>query len=260
MQKETNDIAIFLIVITVVLLLLTAFIVTMLYLYTKRQSFFNSTIERERLTHIQNLLATKLEIQEETFQNVSREIHDNISLSLTLCKLNLNTIDFSSQTSIILKVRNSIVLLSEAINDLRDISKSLNSDMITQLGLVKSVEQEVQRVNQTGIVKLEFILSGDPIYLDSQNDLVIFRVVQEAINNIIKHSGAEYSSVELNYMEARLQIRIYDNGKGFDFNSLNLGEQSGLKNMQARIDMLKGQMSVKSVLGSSTTLFFNIPV
>ena len=77
-------------------------------------------------------MATQLEIQEDTFQHISREIHDNINLSLTLAKLNLNTLNWSEKEKAISQVNSSIDLISQSIANLSDISKSLNSDIISK--------------------------------------------------------------------------------------------------------------------------------
>lgn len=259
MQKEPHDIAVFLIVVTAIILLMVAFIITMLYLYTKRQNHFNTEINQVKIDHARTLMATQLEIQEQTFQNVSREIHDNISLSLTLCKLNLNTLNLNEKDESTKKIISSIDLLGKAIADLSDISKSLNSDLIQQQGLIRVIEKEMYKIRQIGILHIEWKLSGNPIYMDSQKELIIFRIIQEALNNIIKHSNATYAKLELNYLTSKLIIKIADNGKGFDIHDVKGSEHSGLKNMRARAMMVNGFMDVKSFPGAATTLIFIIP-
>lgn len=259
MPQEINYVVIFLVVVTALIVLMIAFVIAMLYIYTKKQNSFHNTINQVKLDHAKTLMATQLEIQEQTFQNISREIHDNINLSLTLCKLNLNTLDFTKPDELTKKVTSSIDLLGKAISELGDISKSLNSDIILHQGLIKAVEREINRVNQTGVIKIEWRLLGEPIFMESQQELIIFRIVQEALNNIIKHSNAKNAYLELNYFQAKLQIRIADNGKGFEMSKITEDGNAGFKNMQARIKMLNGSMMVKALPGSPTTLLFTIP-
>ena len=95
MQKAHYDIVLFVLVSTLLILLMAGFIVTILYLYRKKQLAYFKTIEELKLDHEKNLLRTQLEMQEQTLQHIAREIHDNISLSLTLAKLNLNTLDWA---------------------------------------------------------------------------------------------------------------------------------------------------------------------
>jgi two-component system, NarL family, sensor kinase len=128
---QTNDrIRLFLIVTTLLILFLVALISTILFLYQKKRVAFIKNFEQAKLDYERNLLKTQLEIQEHTFQNISREIHDNISLSLTLAKLTLNTLNTNDRLTIEDGLQNSVNLISNAIKDLSNISKSLNSDVI----------------------------------------------------------------------------------------------------------------------------------
>ena len=97
MQSGKNDIIIFLLVTTVIILLLTGLIISLIYMYQKKQLTYQQNLEKLKLDHEKNLMAAQLEIQEETFQHISREIHDNINLSLTLAKLHLNTLNWQEK-------------------------------------------------------------------------------------------------------------------------------------------------------------------
>jgi signal transduction histidine kinase len=97
----------------------------------------------ERAYFQQTLLQSQLEIQEQTLKNISQEIHDNIGQALTLVKLNLNTMDFDLNEQSNQKIITSKELISKAINDLRDLSRSLNTDIIADLGLQNAIEQEL---------------------------------------------------------------------------------------------------------------------
>src|SRR5678815_5083890 len=107
MQKAHYDIVLFLSVCTFLILLMAGFIVTILYLYRKKQLAYYKTIEELRLDYEKNLLHTHLEIQEQTLQHISREIHDNIGLSLTLAKLNLNTLDWDHPSKTKIQIESS---------------------------------------------------------------------------------------------------------------------------------------------------------
>jgi two-component system, NarL family, sensor kinase len=97
MQKTTNDIIIFLIVVSALIISMVLFIILMLYQYRKKQAQFQIDLEQIKLDHEKTLMTAQLEIQEQTFQHISREIHDNISLNLTLAKLQLNTFDWNDK-------------------------------------------------------------------------------------------------------------------------------------------------------------------
>ena len=249
----------FLLLVTFLVVLMAGFILTILFLHRKRQIAYEEKLINIQSDYERNLLKTKLEIQEQTFQNISCEIHDNISLSLTLAKLHLHTIDWKNEETRNEKIDTSINLLSTSIAELRDISKGLNADVIIQHGLIKALEDELHRIRQAGMFLVDFEITGIPEYMDHQKELIIFRIIQEAFNNIIKHSGATKTKLLLNFNVSILSIIISDNGNGF-YKDLTLSNrQAGLKNMETRIRILKGEMKIESRPGAGTILSFTIP-
>jgi signal transduction histidine kinase len=158
------------------------------------------------------------------------------------------------------KVENSIDLLTKSIAELSDVSKGLNAEVIIQHGLLKAIEDEMGRIRQAGLFNIDYELSGTPVYMDNQKELIVFRIIQEAFNNIIKHARAGIARLILLYHCGQLLITISDDGIGFD-NALScINRQAGLKNMETRIKILKGDMHIDSRPGSGTVLSFNIPI
>ena len=143
MQREANDITIFLIITSVLYCVLLIFIITIIVMYKKRQSQLEKNIFEIKEQQEKIVLNAKLEIQEETFRHISREIHDNINLALTLAKLNLNTLNVDDVERIPNKIQNSIDLLTRSISELSDISQSLNADFIINNGLIEAVQDEI---------------------------------------------------------------------------------------------------------------------
>jgi two-component system, NarL family, sensor kinase len=232
----------------------------MLFIYQKKQITYKSSLEEVKSNFEKILLNTKLEIQEETFQDISREIHDNICLSLTLAKLNLNTIDSNNILKSEEKISTAIELVGKSIHDLNDISKCLDADIIIQQGITKALEHQVQRIQEIGLFDMSYNLTGNPVYLDAQKELIIFRIVQEAFNNLIKHSQASKTELRIHYESEKLTITINDNGNGFNTDVNDGNRHSGLKNMENRVKMLQGFMTIKSIPGLGTDLTFTIPL
>ena len=249
----------FLLIATLLVCLMAGFILTILFLYRNKQIAYEEKIINIQANYEKTLLKTKLEIQEQTFQNISREIHDNISLSLTLAKLHLNTLNWAETEKTEEKVATSIELLTNSIAELSDISKSLNADIIIQHGLLKAIDDELHHIRQIDLFSIDFELSGSPIYMDNQKELIIFRIIQESFNNIIKHAQAQHTKLILHYEMATLIITITDDGMGFDTKLLGVNRQAGLKNMETRIKILKGEMHINSKHGKGTVLVFKIP-
>jgi two-component system NarL family sensor kinase len=260
MQKAPYDIVVFLIVSTILVIATTGFIICILYLYRRRQLFFEKALAKIKSDQEKAILNAQLEIQEQTFQHISREIHDNINLSLTLAKLNLHTIDWNNNEISAQKVGSSIDLLTKSITELSNISKSLNADIFIQHGFLNAVEEELFRIKETGLFDLDYRLIGIPTFMTSQRELIIFRIIQEAFNNIIRHSSATLSGLSLSYTEKELHILINDNGTGFNQSSEIKKSEAGIRNMANRTQTLNGTMSILSVPGQGTMLSFSIPV
>ncbi|HKO80130.1 MAG TPA: ATP-binding protein [Chitinophagaceae bacterium] len=262
MQADKFDIVVFLIATTILILLLAGLIITLIYFYQKKQLAYQQNMETLKLNHEKTLMETQLEIQENTFQQISREIHDNINLSLTLAKLHLNTLNWDEREKTASQINSSIELISQSITNLSDISKSLNSDIISSQGLITAVNREVQKILETGLFNINVNITGDPIYMDLQKEVISFRIIQESFNNIIKHAKATEVKVTLHYDSPGLNITIQDNGLGFSFLDpalINKAGKAGLKNMETRTKMLDGKMKIESIIDKGTILSFYIP-
>ncbi|MEO5948609.1 MAG: ATP-binding protein [Chitinophagaceae bacterium] len=259
MQKASYDIVIFLVVVSGLLLFLIAFIVSILYLYRKKQQSFEQNLEQLKLDHEKTILNTQLEIQEQTFQHISREIHDNISLSLTLAKLQLNTLNWDNKETAQEKVESSVALLSRSIGDLSDISKSLNANIITEHGLLNAIDDEIKQLQQAQLFTLNYSCTGNPVFMEPQTELIIFRIIQESFNNIIKHAHAKNVSLQLHYNNTTVTINITDDGIGFDNQIAVKKGEAGLKNIQSRAKTIGGTFELKTVPSQGTSLTFTIP-
>ena len=257
-NPSTQGIIIFIAGITFFLLLLISFIVTIVYKYQQKQNAYFKEMEALNVSHQNALLQSRIEIQEQTFQNISREIHDNIGQKLTLAKLHLNTLNFTNSDKTIVQVNDSVNMISEAINDLSDMSRSMSSEIILNNGLIKALELEAAQLTKSGIFKTNFSVTGNSIFMDANTELVLFRIAQEALNNIIKHAQAQAIGIHLHYNTVLLTMTINDNGKGFNLDETRLG--IGLQNMQKRTTMLKGNLSITSSAGIGTQLKIELPI
>jgi len=240
-----------------VVLFVTGIIVFLLVL--QRQSHEKHTQEKlnMRNTFNQELLKTRLEIQEETFKTISQEIHDNIGQALSFVKLNINTVDIYNPEDTRQKLLESKTQLSKTIQDLRDLAKSLNPDFIAELGLAGAIEQQLQLLQKTGAYKTFISVKGNEYKNQSPQYLVVFRMVQELLNNIVKHANATDIDVALTYDTDKLIIVVKDNGKGF--NSAEAHGGMGLANMRNRISLINGHITLNSTEKNGTTAIIELP-
>lgn len=211
---------------------------------------------------VAQLLKSQLELQEHTLQHISQEIHDNIGQALTFVKLNINTIDLHKLEETQNKLTESKLLITKAIQDLRNLAKTLNTDFITEAGLAASIKYQLHFLEQTGVYTTSFNEADELGNCPPETELILFRVVQELLNNIVKH--AEASAIEVCLQTSPLSIRIMvsDNGKGFLPAQLSWkkGEKGlGLGNMKKRIDIMQGTFNLVSMPGKGTCVTIEVP-
>src|SRR4030095_11999070 len=161
--------------VTFVFVILVLF--AMLFLLIHKKKIRKNLYERQQLQsqYQQTLLQTQLEIQEQTLKNISQEIHDNIGQVLSLAKLNLNTMPSTNDEVLQQKILNSKELVSKAIVDLRDLSRSLDTDYVQEMGLQRAIENELEMIKKTGTIETNMIVEGSMFRLQKQNELILFR-------------------------------------------------------------------------------------
>ena len=251
------------IVITFFLLVVAISIILLVLVYQKRQ--LQNLREKEQLKVLfeKEILETKLEIQEQTFRNISQEIHDNIGQELSLARLTINMIDQNAPDEAKEKLANSSYLIGNAIQNLRNLSRSINADYITELGLTLAIEKELEMIRKTGRFAVRFERPKQPPVLSHQNEVLLFRIFQELMNNILKHSNATEISVDMKDDEDKFVLRVIDNGKGFDTSKLeqqNIEDAgSGFRNMKYRSKMIGAEFSISSEPGKGTIVIISLP-
>ena len=259
MYSPKDEIAFYFIVIcSLVFILLVLAIYLLINVYKKKQADFKKSILEIKTSHENELLQTKLLIQEQTFQNISREIHDNVGQKLSFAKLQLNTINIPENKHDAELLSDSINIITHSLDDLRDLSKSLNADYIQNNGLILALENQIFQLGKSGKYQMKLKVTGDSKFLDVDKELVLFRIVQEVLNNIVKHADATEITLNLHYSKADLILKISDNGIGFDMQDFNEGQ--GLINIKKRTEQLKGFFNVESILSQGTFITINIPL
>jgi signal transduction histidine kinase len=264
-MNEEFKIASLIIVIAIALTLMVPFIILLGFMY--RNKHIRHIKEKQLLVHNyqQEILRTQIEIQQQTLQTVSQEIHDNIGQVLSVIKIYLNTIEESpsppSHREQIIKTNK---LVSQVIEDLRNLAKGVNPDFVQQHGLAECIRFELDRLQHTGLYTTELSIHGSPIGLDLPEEFILYRVVQENLNNIIRHAKAKEIRVELSYSPDNFCCSIYDNGVGFVVEEALQADAaqsgSGMRNMQRRVEMIGGRIHIKSILNLGTQVDLTLPI
>lgn len=246
------------IVVAIIVFLLAGFFILVLVVnYNQRQRKHMLEKQSIQSKFHETLLQTQLEIQEQVFKTISQEIHDNIGQTLSFIKLNLNTITIPNDSSTEQKLASSKVLLTKVIQDLRDLSKLLNADFINETGLVDAIEQQLNILQKSGMYSATLTVKNDTEKFAPEQELVLYRIVQELLNNIVKHADGNEVLIIIVYYYDRLVITVRDNGKGF----IVAGRYSGLglHSMHDRVKMINGTLHITSNLGEGTTATIELP-
>jgi PAS domain S-box-containing protein len=201
------------------------------------------------------------EIEQER-KRISRELHDGIGQMLSAVKLNVELYEKMSGASDnnLISAKN---LLSEAGRELKNIIYAIHPIIIDNYGLTAAVGKLSRDFEETSAIKMNFTALGDVRRLPSESELTIYRIIQEALNNIVKHSYATEAELEIAFNPDEIRIKISDNGIGFETEKYINEKNStsfGLKNMQQRVSMLNGEFLINSSPDCGVTIKINIYV
>ena len=253
MPKEKLELVLTVVSVSVFVLLLVISGFFLFRIYLKRKNKLLLEQERMNIAFEQTLLKSKLEIQEHTFNDISREIHDNIGQVLSLVRINLNTLDTSVDAE---KINLMDDLMGKAIADLRNLSHSLNADHIRNTGWLPPVIKLLGDLQKTGKYTTNIFYEENLPLPGSDKPIILFRMIQEIINNIIKHAAADIIHLDARKENDKLVIKITDNGKGFDVGKNPGGV--GLQNLKSRAKMINADLVIKSEQGKGATVTISI--
>ncbi|MFD2034131.1 sensor histidine kinase [Belliella marina] len=232
------------------MVVMVTFIVTLVLIHRNRQIQNRRKLESIKADFEKTILNVEKEIQEETLQHVGRELHDNIGQLLSLTKLTLN----SSKPE---KIQEGKQLVNQVIGEIRTLSKTLNLDWVTTIDLETYIQRELTKLEQLDFCKVEFVVEGEDFGLENSKKLVLIRIIQECLNNAIKHAKPDLLSIKLRRTEKATEITIADNGIGFDTSIEKNG--SGLYNLKSRMKTIGGEIKIISSEGNGTQINLLLP-
>jgi signal transduction histidine kinase len=212
--------------------------------------------------HLQEILNTKQEIQHQTMQDIGREIHDNIGQKLTLASIYANKMTyenkFPEQSE---QVATIGAILTESIEELRQLSRNLTNTNAAIGELKVLIENECKRVNDLNICKLAWRFNETDYSISNTVKNFILRIIQEFVQNSLKHAGCKNIDLEFEHAESGLTITIQDDGIGFDPDSKERRAKKGigLSNMKKRAELIGAEFWLTSVTNEGTKLVLFIP-
>jgi signal transduction histidine kinase len=248
-QTETISI---IIIFSIIFLLFFSGIVVFIFQYRKRKVLHEKEKVEIDKQHKVDLLNTQLQSQQQTMQHIGTEIHDNVGQKLTLASLYAKQLSTNSSGETEKKIAAVGNIIDESLAELRQLSKTLTNPELANASLFVLLKEEAKRINASGICHVSISHSGSDIVLPQADKNILFRLLQEFIQNSLKHSGCRKISILLDKQEEKLLITATDDGKGFDTSVASTG--IGLQNMRRRAEQLNAIYDLNSEAGRGTIL------
>jgi len=201
-------------------------------------------------------MQNRLEVQEDTFNSIGTELHDNIGQLLSTAKMFIGITERElPEPPLPLLAANET--LDKAITELRSLSKSLNRDWLEQFDLYRNLAADAARINAAGGLRLHLNRQGHVLPANAEQQFIFYRLLQEGIQNAIKHSGAGNLYITIGYDKTNITGTVKDDGKGLP--SAKPGGGLGMTIMRDRARVLKGRIRWESP-GSGTTITITFPI
>ncbi|MBS1578659.1 MAG: hypothetical protein JST29_03325 [Bacteroidetes bacterium] len=261
-EKKLNELALSKknnLLIAISLLLLLLILAGYLFYKQKKQQQENKMQQQLHIQQEKSMMAV-LEAEEKERKRIAAELHDGIGQSMTAAWMNmqsaLNSKENDEQKNIIFK--NALTLIDESCKEIRVVSHNMMPNVLLQKGLVNAVKDFLTQINKQGLninIEAEGLHKSIPPHVES----VLYRVIQEAVNNVVKHANATELFITLYNDADGIDVMIEDNGVGFDKTKIK-NNGIGLQNIKSRIEFLKGNVEWDTALYNGTVLSIHVPL
>ena len=206
------------------------------------------------------LFKTKLQIREQTFNMISEEIHDNIGQMLSLAKVQLAILENSvgKGTSQVEQLKETLQTVS---SELRQMARGLSGDHVKSFTIIELVSNLAARINECNVTSVELTTTGERRALPEREKFIVFRIIQESLQNCLKHACAKHIQIEFQFNTNGLNVYIEDDGKGFDINEELLRSGGlGLQHIRERMKLIGGNAGISSQPSAGTRVLLQLPL
>jgi signal transduction histidine kinase len=243
--------------IAVLVIVNTLVIVFFIVFQRRKNKLLMDKLEQQRIFD-EEIQKTQTEIQEQTLKHIGWELHDNVGQLLAYASMQLNMISSQVSADIKDKLSDTTNTIKESLKEVRLLSKSLNNDVILNIGFEQSITNELNRLKKMKFASAKLHIKGEKVDLkNKKHEIIIFRILQEFFSNSVKYSEAKNLKVELNYLPDKLIIVAFDDGKGFDIETIKQG--SGLITMKSRAELINAGFNLSSKTNEGVTLTLIYP-
>jgi two-component system NarL family sensor kinase len=237
------------------LLLIVAIILTALLYHSRKRRHMLEVANFQNV-----LLESQWEAKEQTMQTIGADLHDNIGQLLSLIALMLGSVEAEEGTRIQQKVDAALELTTQSLTELRLLGKLMHGEQLLASSLCEAIEKVINWIAKSGKYQVNLQCGPLPKPMNHNKDLIIFRVVQETLTNIVKHALATEINIEILSESESLNIVIADNGVGFELSEVrDVQKGMGLFNLHKRIKAIGGEVNIKTSTGMGSTVEIIVP-
>lgn len=241
-----------------VLIIVTSLVIIFFIVFQKRKNKLLLNQMKQQQAFEAEIAQAQTETQEQTLKNIGWELHDNVGQLLSFASMQLSILKMQVSDDVKEKFKETSDALKESLAEVRQLSKTLNNEVVLNIGFEKSITNELNRLKKMKFASAELRVIGEKQpFTDRKHEIIIFRIIQEFLSNSVKYSEAENLSIILNYQKNNLVITMKDDGKGFNIDSVEKG--SGLLNMKSRANLIKAKLDLTSKPNEGVTLVLNYP-
>lgn len=254
-----------LLIITPIILLLVLGVIVFVLQYQKRLLQHQEQVQRLKTTKQYQLLEATMQAQEAERRRVARDLHDEVGSMLSLVRLNLHQLVAGmgeANENVRSAEQTMKKLLDEVIGSVRRISHDLMPVVLDKMGLVQALESLRRSLPATANIAVAFECNDRTRRLEPKLELILFRMVQELLNNTLKHACATSIHIKLLFKEEEVMLHFEDNGVGFDYvaHLQATAPGVGVVSLRSRVDLLNGKMTMHSAAGVGTRVEITVPI
>ncbi len=244
---------------TLVVIMLLFMVIVFFIAFQRRKSKLLLDNFKQQQEFDEEISRTQSEIQEQTLKHVGWELHDNVGQLLAYASMQLNMLGTKVPEDVKGKVQETTDIVKDSLKEVRALSKSLNNDVLLNMGFEESITNELNRLKRMKFSLAELEIKGDKReFSDKKHEIILFRILQEFFSNSVKYSEADQLKVILDYQTDILTITATDDGKGFDVASAEKG--SGLINMKSRAELIDADLEITSQPNHGVKLTIHYPI
>ena len=217
---------------------------------------------KSRIKELHNLASHLQDSREQRHRIIARELHDELGQLLTALKIQIVLLSNKVKQTDDLKERFSTLadIVDKTIKSVQRITKQIRPQMLDELGLIPAIEWQADDFLKLTGIQCKYSLPQEDLHLDNEKETAVFRILQEALTNVARHSFAKRVSIFLKKRGGNLILEVTDNGDGISLSQIDNPKSLGLLGMRERVTLLGGKMEIHGEKGKGTNVKIEIPI